>query len=73
MSHPRRARSCAATTNPATADLAATDVVPNRLIEELVVRRRQAPAGLLQDQAEHETIAGRGHWDSHTVGLYYTP
>jgi hypothetical protein len=58
----------------ATRDLAATDLVPTdsvRFIEELVLRRPQAPAGLRRDQAKHETIASGSHGGTHTVRLYY--
>jgi hypothetical protein len=59
MRHPRCARSCDATSGLAVTDLVPTESV--RFIEELVVQRRQAPTGLLRDQAEHEHIASRGH------------
>ena len=51
-------------------DLVLTD--PVRFIGELIVWRPQAPAGLLRDQAKHETIASGSHGDTHTVRLYYT-
>ena len=69
MRHPRCARSCECNERSGGYRFGADR--PVRFIEELVVRRPQAPAGLRRDQAKHETIASGSHGGTHTVRLYY--